>query len=151
MIERRGFSVACLVGFLAVGSAAFTDDAAQDAAQSAAESWLALVDGGDYAASWAQAAKAFKGAVKQAEWSQMAGGARAPLGKMASRKLKSREYTEKAPTTRVIGGRVYTLGEGRYVILHYDAAFESKPAAVETITVMADPDGAWRVSGYLIR
>jgi hypothetical protein len=29
--------------------------------------------------------------------------------------------------------------------------FENKAAAVETVTPMADPDGAWRVSGYFIR
>ena len=65
----------------------------------------------DYAASWDQAAKVFKGAVKQTEWGQLATSVRAPLGVLVSRKLKSREYTEKMPTTRVIGGKVYTWGD----------------------------------------
>jgi len=67
-----------------------------------------------------------------------------------SRKLKSREYTEKPPTTRFVGGKVYTWGQGKYVVLHYDAAFANKPSAVETVTMMAEPDGVWRVSGYSI-
>jgi hypothetical protein len=151
MSQRGRFMVASLVTFFGVAGAAFAADAPEDAAQAAAATWLRLVDGGNYPASWDQAAKAFKGAVKQAEWGQVAAGVRAPLGKLVSRKLKSREYTEKAPTTRVIGGKVYTLGDGRYVVIQYDAAFENKASAGETITVMADPNGAWRVSGYLVR
>jgi hypothetical protein len=41
--------------------------------------------------------------------------------------------------------------EGRYVVIQYETVFENKASAVETITPMLDPDGAWRVSGYLIR
>ena len=151
MIHPRRFIVACLIGFFVFVGVAFAAETPEDAAQAAAESWLKLVDGGDYSASWDQAAKAFKGAVKQPDWGQMAGGARTPLGKLVSRKLKSREYTEKAPTTRVIGGKVYTWGDGKYVIIQYDAVFANKASAVETVIPMADPDGVWRVSGYSIR
>jgi opacity protein-like surface antigen len=143
--------VACLVGIFVAAGAAFTADAPEDSAQAAAEAWLRVVDGGDYAASWDQAAKAFKGAVKQAEWGQLADGVRAPLGKLVSRKLKSREYTEKMPTTRVIGGKVYTWGDGRYVVIQYDSVFANKASAVETVIPMADSDGVWRVSAYSIR
>lgn len=147
---RRGWVVACLAGVLCTG-VAFAADATEDAAQAAAESWLRLVDAGDYAGSWEQAGRALKGVVKQADWSESVGNARAPLGQLVSRALKSREYTEKAPTSRVIGGRVYTWGEGRYVILHYEAAFANKASTVETVTAMADSDGAWRVAGYSVR
>lgn len=41
--------------------------------------------------------------------------------------------------------------DGRYVVIQYETAFERKKSAVETITPMVDPDGAWRVSGYYIR
>jgi hypothetical protein len=149
MTIRRGSIVACLVGVLGAG-VAFAADTPEDAAQAAAESWLRLVDTGDYGASWERAAPALKSAIKQAEWSETAGSARAPLGRLGSRTLKSREYTEKAPTTRVIGGRAYSWGNGRYVILHYEAAFANKTSAAETVTAMADSDGAWRVAGYSI-
>ena len=151
MIRPRGFIVACLIGFLMLVGVAFTAETPQDAAQAAAESWLKLVDGGDYSASWDQAATVFKGAVKQTDWGEMAQGVRNILGKLVSRRLKSREYTEKAPTTRVIGGKVYTWGAGKYVIIQYDAVFANKASAVETVTPMADADGVWRVSGYSIR
>jgi hypothetical protein len=139
----------CLVA-LVLGPAVAAD-APEDAAQGAAESWLRIVDGGDYAASWGQAARMLKGAVSQAEWSQMVGGVRTPLGKLVSRKLKSRQYTQKMPTTRVVGGKVYTWGDGRYVVIEYDSVFANRASAVETVIPMADPDGAWRVSAYSVR
>ena len=55
------------------------------------------------------------------------------------------------PTTRVIGGKVYTWGKGRYVVLQCDAVFADKASVVETVIPMGDPDGAWRVSAYSIR
>ena len=135
-------ALACVGIVAAVFAASAPDtDKPEDAAQAAAESWLKLVDDGNYAASWEQAAKVFKGAVKQADWAQTVGGVRTPLGKLVSRKLKSREYTEKMPGAP----------DGRYVVVQYDTVFENKASAVETVTPMADPDGAWRVAGYFIR
>jgi Protein of unknown function (DUF4019) len=92
-VHPRTLANACLVAVLV--SPALAADKPEDAAQTAAESWLKLVDDGKYAESWEQAAKLFKGAVEQ--------------------------------------------------------AFEKKASAVETVTSMLDPDGAWRVSGYFIR
>jgi hypothetical protein len=89
--------------------------------------------------------------MKQSDWVQAAEASRAPLGKLVSRRVKSRQYSEKAPTTRVIGGRVYTWGDGQYVVLQYDSAFANKPSASETVTAMADADGSWRVAGYSVR
>jgi hypothetical protein len=153
MNRARSVFVACLTAVLAVSGASFAADNPEDAAQAAAETWLRLVDGGNYPASWDQAARQLKGAVKQGEWAQMAETARSPLGNVVSRKLKSREYTEKPPTTRTIGGRVYTWGggPGRYVVLRYETVFANKAAAEETVVPMADPDGAWRVSAYDVR
>ncbi len=153
MTDRRGVVVTCLIAFFVVVGVASPAETPEDAAQVAAESWLRLVDGGNYSASWDQAAKPLKGAVKQAEWSAMVGGVRTPLGRLVSRKLKSREYTEKAPTrTRMVGGKVYTWGgPGRYVVIQYDTAFANKASAVEKVITSMGSDGAWRVSGYSIR
>jgi hypothetical protein len=134
-----------------LGSVAFSADTPEDAAQAAAESWLTIVDGGDYAGSWEQAARALKGAVKQGDWSGAVGSDRAPLGKVVSRRLKSREHTERPPTTRVIGGRAYTWGQGKYVVIQYETVFASRGSAIETVVPTVDPDGAWRVSSYSVR
>ena len=113
----------------------------EDLAQAAAESWLKLSDAGDGAATWEQAAKLFKGVVTKEQWTQALAGVRPPLGKVVSRKLTSRQYSEKLPGAP----------DGKYVVIQYETVFEKKPSAVETITPMLDPDGVWRVSGYLIR
>jgi hypothetical protein len=120
---------------------ALAADKPEDAAQKAAEAWLKLVDDGKYEPSWEQAAKLFKAAVTRDQWKQAAAGVRGPLGKLVSRKVKSRTYTEQVPGAP----------DGKYVVLQFDTVFEKKAAAVETVTPMADPDGAWRVSGYFIR
>src|SRR5262245_27783298 len=125
----------CLVAALA--GAAVAADKPEDAAQAAAESWLKLVDDGNYAASWDQAATMFKGAVTRADWVKIAGDQRIPLGKLVSRKLKSREYTENVPGAP----------EGRYVIVHYDTEFGQKASADEMVPLQADPAGVWRVGG----
>jgi len=36
-------------------------------------------------------------------------------------------------------------------VIQFDAVFENKSSAVETVTPMLDPDGVWRVSGYFVR
>ncbi len=136
----RGFMWACAVASLLVGPT-WAADKPEDAAQAAAEAWLKLVDAGSYEASWDQAAKLFKGAVTKEQWKQAMSGGRAPLGKVVSRKLKSRDYTEKLPGAP----------DGKYVVIQYDTVFEKKAGSVETITPMQDPDDAWRVSGYFIR
>ena len=139
MSLRRTILMGCVVASLVAPAVAA--DEPEAAAQAAAESWLGLVDAGNYAASWEQAAQVFKGAVKQADWGQMAAGVRTPLGKLVSRKLKSREYKEKMPGAP----------DGKYVVIQYDTVFEHKASAVETVVPTADPDGVWRVSGYFIR
>lgn len=140
MIVRRLLVAACVLASLAAAPLPAADKP-EDAAQAAAESWLKLVDEARYAASWEQAAKVFKGALKQADWEQTAAGVRTPLGKLVSRRLKSREYRETLPGAP----------DGKYVVIQYDTVFANKAAAVETVVPMVDPDGAWRVSGYFIR
>ena len=37
------------------------------------------------------------------------------------------------------------------MVIQFDAQFENKAAAIETVTPMKDKDGTWRVSGYYIK
>jgi hypothetical protein len=116
-------------------------DKPEDLAQKAAESWLKLTDAGKYDESWEQAARFFKAAVTKEQWRQASAGVRNPLGKLMSRKVKSRKAADKLPGAP----------EGKYVVIQFDTVFEHKPGAVETVTPMLDADGVWRVSGYFIR
>lgn len=116
-------------------------DAKTEAAQKAAESWLTLVDSGDYNSSYDQAASLFKEHVTKEEWSHLVRPVRAPLGKVVSRKLESAQYTTSLPGAP----------DGQYVVIQYNSSFENKKAAVETVVPMLDKDGQWRVSGYTIK
>ena len=132
-------SVLCAVIFISV--IALAQAAPEKAAEDSATQWLALVDAGDYAASWDDAAALFKNAVPKEQWTEKAKVARGPFGKVNSRKLKSATFKTTLPGAP----------DGQYVIIQYDSTFEHKQSAVETVTPMLDKDGQWRVSGYFIR
>ncbi len=136
-----GLVIALSIGF---GNAVFgapEQDGKEKAAVAVAEKWLAVVDDGDYAESWKQAAAYFRKAVTREEWEKAAEAAREPFGRMVSRTLKSADFTTSAPG----------VPDGEYVIIRFETEFEHKKSAVETITPMRDEDGKWRVSGYYIR
>jgi hypothetical protein len=121
-------------------SALRADEASEGAAGAAAQKWLAVVDTGNYADSWKQAASAFRKAVTAEQWSAALNASRGSYGALVSRKLKKAEYRTSLPGAP----------DGQYVVLQYDSSFEHKKAAVETVTPMKDADGVWRVSGYFI-
>ncbi len=125
---------------LALALSAKADDQTAPAVK-AAEAWLSLVDSGDYAASWKEAAPVFKEAVSQAQWEAAVKSVRSPLGKLESRELMGAKFTTTLPGAP----------DGEYVVIQFKAKFAQKAEAVETVTPMKDPEGAWRVSGYFIR
>ena len=81
----------------AAGRAAESPAPAVAQAQKAAEAWLALVDQGQYAKSWEEAASFFRGAVGKDAWVSAVGGVRGQVGKLKSRQLKSAQYTTSLP------------------------------------------------------
>ena len=113
----------------------------EELAEQSAESWLALVDSGNSAQSWEEAASIFKAAVTEEQWKSALRASRDPLGKLTSRKLKSARYTKTLPGAP----------DGEYVVIQYDSSFEHKRSAVETVTPMLDRAGKWKVSGYYIK
>ena len=137
-----GFLVLSCLSLTFCGAAALqAEDSPEALAQTAAEAWLALVDGGSYDESWSDAATLFRGAVTKEQWRQAAKGVRQPLGKLVSRTLKSRTAKEKLPGAP----------DGTYVVIQFATVYENKAEAVETVTPMREADGSWRVSGYFIR
>lgn len=136
------FLAAVGLALLAVSALRADDKAANEkAADAAARKWLALVDGGNYAESWKQAASAFRKAVTAEQWTAALNGSRGAYGSLVSRTLESAEYRTTVPGAP----------DGEYVVLQYESSFEHKKTAVETVTPMKDGDGAWRVSGYYIK
>jgi hypothetical protein len=110
-------------------------------AVTAAQDWLALIDGGDSSESYNRAASLFKSAVSLEQWQSSLAAAQAPLGKPLSRSLKSSRYAEELPGAP----------DGKYYVIEYNTVFERKERGTETVVPMLDEDGVWRVSGYFVR
>ena len=117
------------------------DQSAEKEAQKAAESWLSLIDSGEYSESWNEAAQIFKQKVSLQQWNSALESVRIPLGKLKSRRLKTATCTETLPGAP----------DGKYVVIQYETTFDKKKSAIETVTPMMEKDGQWRVSGYFIR
>lgn len=98
-----------------------------------ARQWLVLVDDKNYAQSWSQADKAFQNRQKANAWAASAAAARAPLGAVASRDLKSID-----------------LSRSNVAVIRYDTVFARKAAAEETVTLALD-NGGWSVTDYSVR
>jgi hypothetical protein len=113
----------------------------EQAGLNSARAWLALVDTGEYAKSWDEAASFFKERVSQDQWLKALEAVRKPLGKLISRTTASTTYTTSLPGAP----------DGKYVVIRYNSSFGHKKSAVETVTPMLDKDGKWRVAGYFIK
>jgi hypothetical protein len=122
-----------------LASASQTSDEAE--AIAAAESWLALVDAGQYGKSWDESASPFRVAISKVDWEKALRATRAPLGGLSSRSVKGSEYTTSLPGAP----------DGEYVVIQFQTSFAKKATAVETVTPMKDEDGTWRVSGYYVK
>jgi hypothetical protein len=138
MLKRAGIAVAVL--FAVGSSAAQADEADEKAAVAAAEAWLAVVDKGEAAKSWDEAASIFKSSVSKEKWAQAIAAARAPLGKFTARTLTKKVFATKLPGAP----------DGKYVVIIYEATYANKKA-VEQVTPTLDKDGKWRVSGYFVK
>lgn len=106
-----------------------------------AQAWLTLLDEGKDEQSWQQAAKPFQAGITKDKWIESIKSVRKPLGKCKSRDLLSATYTTSVPGAP----------EGQYLVIQYEAAFENKQQAIETVTPMLEADGTWRVSGYFVK
>ena len=137
MMRLAGLTL--LVALAACSSPASIEDTRQ--AEAAAQSWLSIVDAGDYAQSWSAAASYFRNSIAQPQWSSRVSAVRGPLGGLKSRHEVSARYARSLPGAP----------DGDYVVIQFATSFDEKATATETVTPMKDTDGQWRVSGYYIR
>lgn len=123
------------------------NETTEQAAVSAAEKWLALIDAGEFEESWEQTASVFKSGISEKDffksgvskrqWQSSLKAAQHSLGKAVLRRLKSRRYTEELPWEP----------DAEYAVIDYETTFERQPKRTETVILMKESDG-WRVSGY---
>ena len=140
MIHKMSTLIVFVLIFSAVPALAKSVEK-EKAAAASAERWLQMVDSEKYTESWKEAANLFKNAINQEQWEQSLQAVRKPLGKLITRKVKTKTYKTSLPGAP----------DGEYVIIEYTTSFEHKKSAIETVTPMMDKDGKWRVSGYYIK
>lgn len=112
-----------------------------EAVDAPAAAWLAQVDAGDARASWEAAGAAFRDAVTPEVWGERLRDARGPLGALTSRTLAVEQRLDGLPAAPA----------GEYVVRQYHSVYGAVKAVVETLTLLRENDGVWRVVGYFIR
>jgi len=121
------------------GDAAVDTTAAAEAAQSVAEDWLVLVDDGDYAESYSQAAGILQDKITEDVWMQQSKQKQSQLGDVQSREFSAAQYRESIPQ----------LGDGPFVVMQFEA--EYRPATFQEIVLAKKEDGEWKIAGYNLR
>lgn len=106
-------------------------------AQQIAEQWLALVDQGKFAETWAPTSRYFQANMPEDRWVQTLTAAQQKLGKATNRQLTGREGGENIPGAPA----------GQYILVGYATDFEHQPGLLETVTLIGE-DGTWKVVGY---
>ncbi|MGA2350532.1 MAG: DUF4019 domain-containing protein [Terracidiphilus sp.] len=138
---NRKLSIALLA--LLVCSTVFAQDntAKREAAKQSAQSWLALVDRGDYGMSWQETSSFFQSKVSKPDLETALKQVRAPLGVAGNRTLVGAVFQTDLPDAP----------KGEYVVIQYKTEFAGNGTILETVIPMLDKDGKWRVSGYFVK
>ncbi len=113
----------------------------EDAAVSAAQKWLALIDRDNYSESWSEASAIFQGGVTEAAWENSMNTFRKPLGALISREVKSAQLMTELPGAP----------DGQYVVMQFTTSFANKKTTIETVTFVLEKDGQWKSAGYFIK
>ncbi len=137
----RFIAVASLVACAAGCDVAAAGEVDTSPGMSAASAWLALVDGERYGESWDTSAERFRADIERVKWETTIQSARAPLGLIVSRKVRTVAFTRS----------LANAPEGEYVVVQFDSRFQNRALAAETVTSEREKDGTWRVAGYWIR
>ncbi|WP_395748959.1 protein kinase domain-containing protein [Prosthecobacter sp.] len=100
----------------------------------AAREWLAIMDRGEYAQSWAAGSAWFQREITESAWVKTGQEVRWPLGACVARERRRERMTE---------------CRTRYEVW-FDSAFEALPEATEHVLLMREGNGEWKITGYLI-
>lgn len=130
-------AIAAFAVLITAPQLSFSENPPEAIAETAALRWLGLVDTGNYAQSWVTAADHFQDSIEQWQWVSRLSQVRKPLRKMQSRTLSSVTFTQSLPGAP----------DGEYFVFQFATSFRNKPAAIDTVAVVKNPDGRWYVSG----
>ena len=108
------------------------------AASTASQNWLNIVDSNRYGESWDKLSSLSKLSVKKEEWVEILEKTRRPLGAATSREVVD-ERTAKDPSG---------MPKGDYIVMLYKTQF-SRQTVFELVTLYLE-DGQWLVSTYQV-
>lgn len=115
--------------------------AADDEARAAAGAWLALIDAGEYEASWAEAATTFQQSVTAGAWAAQAAAARRQIGDVRARSFVAVEVMRDPPGAP----------PGEYVRVRFDTDLTVAGTLAEMVVLVRDGDRGLRVAGYFLQ
>jgi len=116
------------------------DPAKAASARAATERFLAMVDDDRFAESWNMSAALIREKIPREKWAGKLKLFRAQYGKMLGRKEKEIRYSTEASGNN----------QGEFITLIFTADYERRKGAEETVTVMLEDDGNWRVGGFFV-
>lgn len=125
-----------MTGTAGVPAAAPSTAPAESAAVQSARAWLALVDKGDWTASWDATGQSFKALNTVEIWAKVSEEVRPPLGALRSRVLLSEQEVPAPPYG--------------YQMVKFRTDYANKAGAVETLSLIRE-GGAWRVVGVTVK
>jgi hypothetical protein len=107
----------------------------------AAENFLQLVDSGNYEQSWKEASDLLKEKIFLEVWNRKLMAMRSKTGPVIRRQQDGASISDVAEGAP----------DGKYLTLSYASAFQNQASAIETVILVLEKDGNWRVAGYFIK
>lgn len=113
---------------------------APDEKAEAVKVWLGLIDAGNYHEAWAESAALAHSLQAEGTWITMMKSVREPLGDAGERKLSQRKSTV----------NLDGFPKGSYLVYIFDSNFASGESVKETVSLILEKNGDWRVMGYSV-
>ena len=130
--------------------AAVTAPAQDTEVVQAARQWLALIDAGDWAGSYAATGQSFKDLNTLEVWAKVASETQPQFGKAEARTVTSVEANGGADSGRTLMSEEFVPAPPMgYQMVKFQTNFTNTPDAVETLTLVQE-GGTWKVVGYVI-
>jgi hypothetical protein len=107
----------------------------------AVKTWLESIDAGNYDEAWKWTSSLTRTLETESGWIDKLKLVRNPLGKVINRKNPGTKWT------RELQG----APKGSYYIFTFNTDFATKSDALETVTLIYQEDGKWRILGYSIQ
>ena len=126
-----------------------TDTAQDSEVIKAADQWLALIDAGDWAGSYAATGQSFKDLNSLEVWTKVASETQPQFGKVQLRDVTEVQAKGSDTGRRFLSEQFVPAPPMGYQMVKFETNFTSKPDAIETLTLVKE-DGTWKVVGYWV-